>query len=130
LSDYFTGHLSDDDKIQVEEHLDDCRECRLSLRTMLLISGKRREQREKSDEGQHYSPQLLGRFYSNPQSLDKRLMQKIESHLAVCAECSEDMAFLQNSDLDLRSLLNTRQRDSGWHKMIKKLRQLIGVKSH
>jgi len=126
LSDYFTGHLGPEEKQRVEDHLPECRICRLSLRTMLLIAG-REKTREQPTETRHFSPQLLGRFYADPQSLDPRLLQQIESHLAVCSECAEDMAFLKNSDIDLKELLRSNKGRSGFRAMLEKLKQLLGV---
>jgi anti-sigma factor RsiW len=109
LSDYFTGHLSDENGRRVEAHLGECRSCRLNLRTMILIAGKEHT-RERSDEVRHYSPQLLGRYFTDPNSLDKVLIQQIESHLEICPECSRDIEFLKNSDLDLRQLVAAHRR--------------------
>jgi predicted anti-sigma-YlaC factor YlaD len=109
LSDYFTGHLSDKAEKRVEDHLGECRSCRLNLRTMVLIAGRARDP-GPSVEARHYSPQLLGRYFTDPNSLDKKLIQQIESHLQSCTECARDIEFLKNSDLDLRELVNTHRR--------------------
>ncbi|MCP4569250.1 MAG: hypothetical protein GY841_16875 [FCB group bacterium] len=126
LSDYFTGHLDPEDINRIESHLGDCQFCRLSLRAMLLIAGKKELPSHLLEE-QHYSPQLLGRFYAEPQSLDKRLIEQIESHLAICPECAEDIAFLKNSNLDLVQLLQTRRKQSSWKVILERLKGLIGI---
>ena len=111
LSDYFTGHLDKEKEEQVRHHLNNCKSCRTSLRLMSNISGKYvTAETLVSDE--HFSPQLLGRYYSNPISLDIKLKTQIENHLKQCQECAADISFLQESDSNLRMIIQTQSNDS------------------
>lgn len=124
LSDYFTGHLSKEDVQRVEAHLQECRTCRRSLRTIVLIAGREKVGSRSSEQG-HFSPQLLGRYYADPGSLDPRLLQKLESHLAVCDLCSTDMAFLQDSDIDLRAVIRRQREGTGKVGWFARLRRFL-----
>ncbi|MFH1686121.1 MAG: zf-HC2 domain-containing protein [bacterium] len=105
LSDYYTGHLDETNTRLVKLHLSECRPCRQSLRMMAAISGKLAPP-EGDDLERHYSPQLLGRFFADPRSLDAELVRRIEQHISHCDECAADLRFLQDSDKDLRSTVS------------------------
>lgn len=105
LSDYYTGHLDEAATRRIKEHLSECRPCRQSLRMMAAISGKLASP-EVDDLERHYSPQLLGRFFADPRSLDPDLVRRIERHVGHCDECAADLRFLQDSDKDLRSTVS------------------------
>ena len=123
LSDYFTGHLDVDDCREVEAHLKECRPCRISLRTMALIADKP-EPLADDASARHFSPTLLSRYHGDVQSLDPRLVERIEGHLQECDECSADLEFLKNSEIDLRTLVNSArqsQRKPGWLQKLKGL---------
>ena len=106
LSDYYTGHLDEEQVGLVKKHLAECRPCRHSLRMMAAISAKLAPPEVKAVE-RHYSPQLLGRYFSDPRSLDADLVWLIEEHVAECQECAADLRFLQDSDTDLRLSVST-----------------------
>jgi anti-sigma factor RsiW len=101
LSDYYTGHLDAEQTRLVKEHLAECRPCRHSLRMMAAISAKI-PPLDISGLERHYSPQLLGRYFAEPRSLDAELVRRIEQHVSICPECAADIQFLQDSDQDLR----------------------------
>lgn len=111
LPDYYTGHLAADQEQEVRSHLEECRSCRESLRTMSQISGQHKPLRPEGGKG-HFSPQLLSRYYTDPSSLDRAIIVQIEAHIKTCAECSADLKFLQESDKDFRLLARTGTRIS------------------
>ncbi len=122
LSDYFTGHLGEDDHRRVESHLIDCRMCRISLRMMALVADKP-EPYAGSEKQRHFSPTLLFRFYTDVQSLDTTLVKQIEEHLQVCRECYEDLDFLKNSNIDIKNLLGQyrKSRKTTWRDRLRRI---------
>lgn len=124
LPDFYTGHLEKDDEERVRAHLTACKSCRVSLRAMAAISGKHAVAELGPDE-RHFSPQLLGRYYANPGSLDSVLIDQIKNHVAECATCSADIKFMQDSDTDFKRLAHLSQQKSRWRKIVASLRQLF-----
>ena len=127
LSDYFTGHLGDVQDGQVEEHLEVCQSCRRMIRTMALIAGKSATEISSISSG-HFSPQLLSRFFSQPGTLESSLSIKIVEHLKDCPECSADMDFLKNSDIDLRNLVLSYRKSPSKKTLISRLLDFFNVK--
>ncbi len=126
LSDYFTGHLDNNQEEQVRIHLKECKSCRTSLRMMANISGKHiPTEVVVSDE--HFSPQLLGRYYTNPTSLDPKLTAEIKEHLKYCKECTADIAFLHESDSDLRMIIQTHKKKSRSNSLWVWFKKLINI---
>ena len=125
LSDYYTGHLSDDDEQKVRAHLKVCRSCRHSLRVMDQIAGKEPIQLADPDE-MHFSPQLLGRYYSDPGSLDAALIDRISTHLEHCPQCAADVEFLQSSHHDFSLWADARpHRRSLWRRILNAVKRAL-----
>lgn len=103
LPDYYTGHLSADREQEVRSHLAECRSCREALRTMTEISGEHKPIFPKAEK-RHFSPQLLGRYYSDPSSLDRVIVDQIEEHLKTCPECAADLNFFKDSHREFERL--------------------------
>ena len=125
LPDYYTGHLGQDNEERVRTHLSACKSCRVSLRAMAAISGKYTPTEPGGDE-RHFSPQLLGRYYSNPGSLDSVLIEQIKNHVEECSTCAADIKFMQDSDTDFKRLAQVSQKRSLWRSVATSLRRLFG----
>ena len=128
LPDFYTGHLKKDDEEYVRAHLTVCKSCRVSLRAMAAISGKHAPIESNLDE-RHYSPQLLGRYFSNPGSLDSALIEQIKNHIDICTTCSADIKFMQDSDTDFKRLAQVSRKKTLWQSIVDSLRQMFGGKS-
>ncbi len=128
LPDFYTGHLEKNDEERVRAHLKECKSCRVSLRAMAAISGKHAPV-EMGPGERHYSPQLLGRYYSNPGSLDSVLIEQIKNHVGDCATCSADIKFMLDSDTDFRRLAQVGPKRFWWQSIADAVRRLFGGSS-
>jgi hypothetical protein len=99
LSDYFSGHLAEDKRQTVEEHLAQCATCRQSLATMQVLRAAGDTQ---SHNDHHPASELLTQFYENRDALDTGTVTEIEQHLQTCDECRQILDFLTDLEQQLR----------------------------
>lgn len=113
LSDYVTGHLSDDENAAIESHLERCGSCRLSLNMMDTLSDHRWEGPRGQRES-HPSDEVLIRYYQDRSSLGTSTIAGIEQHLNGCEGCTAAMTLLTGLETDLRHSLSVQTTTSSF----------------
>ena len=87
---YIKGHLEQAVSVSVQSHIESCARCRKNYEeTRWLIDGLVGAKREIA--AGHLSSTLLYDFVASRGDLDKETIETIESHLAVCGECTRDI---------------------------------------
>ncbi len=104
LSDYFTGHLDDSQRVLVEQHLAECPECRAALAAMELLATDTDLARAKAPPP-HLSEETLTTFYQDPTKLSPEKQKRIAEHLATCPRCRQELQFLRHTEQELRDSL-------------------------
>ena len=102
LPDYWTGHLSGEERLAVEAHLPHCESCRKSLQTMDLIAGTGAG-RTVDKGSDHISQELLASYHARRDSLDSNTLDRVRQHLAACRDCSTDLEFIVSLEKELRT---------------------------
>jgi hypothetical protein len=125
LADYFSGHLSSAERDRVKNHLSRCPECRVSLKIMSLLAGRSRNPNLNNSEG-HLTPEQLTIYYENRESLEKEVLERIESHLKACPRCSYDLNFLVSTEKELEdSVVPITSPEPAFVRFLGKLLMLI-----
>ena len=118
---YVNETLSADERRKVESHLKVCPACRESIQGMEWIAGGM-EKYKSFLPVEHVSPEKLVQYAEARGELDRTEIASIESHLAGCAGCRDELDVLQGINDDLNKVTYSLH---GWRGFVKKLRSIL-----
>lgn len=104
LSDYYTGHLDDDERRVVESHLAVCPSCTQAINMITLLATDPGPDWTADAIG-HPTAELLSTFYNDPRDLDGNTRNYVEGHLDSCHRCRSDLEFMTHMEQELRDTI-------------------------
>jgi predicted anti-sigma-YlaC factor YlaD len=101
---YYNGSLESDLNTRLEQHLQDCRECRAAYMKELPLFAAAGARSALGDLDSHPESDVLDRWTHNPDSMTLAQKSEVETHLSqcdLCREVSEKLASLPREVEDL-----------------------------
>ncbi len=117
---YITNSISKIERHRIEKHLASCPVCKKELATLKSFYEEFYLQ-GKSIDNEHINSVLLTIYSENKKELDHSNIQRIENHLAICANCKNEVDILKKVNLSL----TTSKAESFWQQLVDRVEQFI-----
>ncbi len=109
LTDFYSGHLTENESEAVLSHLKQCETCRNDLKVMGLL-GEGPALKKEENSKFHLSAEQISSYYADRKSLSASDLSVVESHLKSCDHCAYELDFLRDLESDLAGSVKHAQK--------------------